>query len=71
MINSGNANAGTGKKGLEDSFKSCEIIAEELSIKPEQVLPFSTGVIGQLLPVESIEKNANKLVNSLTEEWVS
>ena len=68
LINSGNANAGTGKKGLEDSFKSCEIIAKELSIKPEQVLPFSTGVIGQLLPVESIEKNANKLVNSLTED---
>ena len=68
LINSGNANAGTGKKGLEDSFKSCEIIAEELKIKPEQVLPFSTGVIGQLLPVESIEKNANKLVNSLTED---
>ena len=68
LINSGNANAGTGKKGLEDSFKSCEIIAKELNIKPEQVLPFSTGVIGQLLPVESIEKNANKLVNSLTED---
>lgn len=67
LINSGNANAGTGKKGLENSFKSCEIIAEELSIKPEQVLPFSTGVIGQLLPIESIEKNANQLVNSLTE----
>ena len=68
LINSGNANAGTGKKGLEGSFKSCEIIAEELNIKPEQVLPFSTGVIGKLLPVESIEKNANKLVNSLTED---
>jgi len=52
---------------LENSFKSCEIIAEQLSIKPEQVLPFSTGVIGQLLPIESIEKNANQLVNSLTE----
>ena len=68
LINSGNANAGTGKKGLEDSFKSCEMIAEELNIKPEQVLPFSTGVIGQLLPVESIKKNANQLVNSLTED---
>ena len=68
LINSGNANAGTGQQGLEDSYKSCEIIAEELSIKPEQVLPFSTGVIGQLLPVESIEKSANKLVNSLTKE---
>ena len=67
LINSGNANAGTGKKGLENSFKSCEIIAEELSINPEQVLPFSTGVIGQLLPIDSIENNANQLVNSLTE----
>ena len=67
LINSGNANAGTGKKGLENSFKSCEIIAEELSIKPEQVLPFSTGVIGQLRPIDSIENNANQLVNSLTE----
>ena len=52
---------------MENSFKSCEIIAEELSIKPEQVLPFSTGVIGQLLPIDSIENNANQLVNSLTE----
>ena len=68
LINSGNANAETGKKGLEDRFKSCEMIAEELNIKPEQVLPFSTGVIGQLLPVESIKKNANQLVNSLTED---
>ena len=68
LINSGNANAGTGKQGLEDSYKSCEIIAEKLSIKPEQVLPFSTGVIGQLLPVESIEKSANKLVNSLNKD---
>ena len=68
LINSGNANAGTGEQGLKDSYKSCEIIAEELSIKPEQVLPFSTGVIGQLLPVESIEKSANKLVNSLNKD---
>ena len=35
LINSGNANAGTGKKGLENSVKSCEILAEKLSIKPE------------------------------------
>ena len=51
LINSGNANAGTGKKGLEGCYKSCEILAKELGIKPEQVLPFSTGVIGQSLPV--------------------
>ncbi len=71
LINSGNANAGTGKKGLENSLKSCEILAEKLSIKPEQVLPFSTGVIGQLLPIEPIEKNANQLVSSLAEDGLS
>jgi len=71
LINSGNANAGTGKKGLENSVKSCEILAEKLSIKPEQVLPFSTGVIGQLLPIEPIEKNANQLVSSLAEDGLS
>ena len=54
LINSGNANAGTGKKGLEHTFESCEILARELLIKPEQVLPFSTGVIGELLTYRCI-----------------
>ena len=71
LINSGNANAGTGKKGLENSFKSCEIFSQELGIKAEQVLPFSTGVIGQLLPIEPFEKNVNQLVNSLNEDNLS
>ena len=71
LINSGNANAGTGKKGLESSFKSCEIFSQELGIKAEQVLPFSTGVIGQLLPIEPFEKNVNQLVNSLNEDNLS
>ncbi|MDA9031199.1 bifunctional glutamate N-acetyltransferase/amino-acid acetyltransferase ArgJ [Candidatus Pseudothioglobus singularis] len=66
LINSGNANAGTGKKGLEHTFESCEILARELLIKPEQVLPFSTGVIGELLPVDAIKNNANLLVSSLS-----
>ena len=71
LINSGNANAGTGKNGLERSFKSCEIFSQELGIKAEQVLPFSTGVIGQLLPIEPFEKNVNQLVNSLNEDNLS
>ena len=71
LINSGNANAGTGKKGLERSFKSCEVFSQELGIKAEQVLPFSTGVIGQLLPIEPFEKNVNQLVNSLNEDNLS
>ena len=65
LINSGNANAGTGEKGLDYTFKSCEIIANEIAIDPQQVLPFSTGVIGQLLPIEPFEKNSTFLVKKL------
>ena len=68
LINSGNANAGTGKKGLEHTFESCEILARELLIKPEQVLPFSTGVIGELLPIDAFKNNANLLVSSLSKD---
>ena len=66
LINSGNANAGTGKKGLEDAYITCEILAHKLGIKPEQILPFSTGVIGQLLPLEPFKKSTNKLIKNLS-----
>ena len=71
LINSGNANAGTGEKGLEDSYKTCEYLARELNILPEQVLPFSTGVIGELLPLKAFKSNINLLVSSLTKEGMS
>ena len=47
LINSGNANAGTGTQGMENTLHACACLASELSIDIEQVLPFSTGVIGQ------------------------
>ena len=68
LINSGNANAGTGKKGLENAYKTCQIFADELGIKPEQVLPFSTGVIGELLSVESFKNSSKKLVQNLSDQ---
>ena len=68
LINSGNANAGTGKKGLENAYQSCDMLAKELGVKPEQVLPFSTGVIGELLPIEPFESNVNSLVASLSDD---
>ncbi len=71
LINSGNANAGTGKKGLENAYKSCDMLAKELGIKSEQVLPFSTGVIGELLPIGSFESNVNSLVASLSDDGMS
>ncbi|MEI6639418.1 MAG: bifunctional glutamate N-acetyltransferase/amino-acid acetyltransferase ArgJ [Chlorobium sp.] len=54
VCNSGNANAATGEKGLADARAMADAVAKELSIKPEEVLVASTGVIGQLLPMEKV-----------------
>jgi glutamate N-acetyltransferase/amino-acid N-acetyltransferase len=54
VINTGNANAGTGAKGLEDARATTAAVAQLLSIKPQQVLPFSTGVIMENLPVDRV-----------------
>ena len=55
VINSGNANAGTGRQGLKDAKQTCTWVAEELGCDPEAVLPFSTGVIGENLSMEKIQ----------------
>ncbi|MEX1199233.1 MAG: bifunctional glutamate N-acetyltransferase/amino-acid acetyltransferase ArgJ [Methylophaga sp.] len=55
LINSGNANAGTGDKGMQAAKQSCQAVAAIAGVNAESVLPFSTGVIGQQLPVEKIE----------------
>ena len=55
LINTGNANAGTGEDGLARTHQSCVALARELDIAPEEILPFSTGVIMEPLPVERIE----------------
>ena len=55
VINTGNANAGTGEDGLARARATCVALAKHLKIAPEQVLPFSTGVIMESLPVERIE----------------
>ena len=54
LINSGNANAGTGELGLQAAEKCCHATAQLFNDKTNRVLPFSTGVIGQQLPVEKI-----------------
>lgn len=51
VINTGNANAGTGKQGLADAEATCQALAERAGCTPEAVLPFSTGVIGEPLPL--------------------
>jgi len=55
LINTGNANAGTGEDGLVRARASTIALARQLQLSPEQILPFSTGVIMETLPVERIE----------------
>lgn len=55
VINTGNANAGTGLEGLARARSTCAALARQLKIAPEQVLPFSTGVIMEPLPHDRIE----------------
>jgi glutamate N-acetyltransferase/amino-acid N-acetyltransferase len=54
VINTGNANAGTGEQGLADARATCKALAEILGIDPRQALPFSTGVILEPLPMERL-----------------
>ncbi len=56
LVNSGNANAGTGHQGMQDTWETCGSLAVALNGKVDKVLPFSTGVIGEPLPVEKIKK---------------
>lgn len=54
LINTGNANAGTGVRGMADARRCCEALAQEAGVSAQEVLPFSTGVIGEPLPVDKI-----------------
>ncbi len=54
VVNSGNANACTGQKGLSDAVKMCRAAAEQLDADPHQVLVASTGIIGHALPIARI-----------------
>ncbi len=54
LVNTGNANAGTGADGLARARLSCTALADAMGLQPAQILPFSTGVIMETLPVERI-----------------
>ncbi|MEH6389034.1 MULTISPECIES: bifunctional glutamate N-acetyltransferase/amino-acid acetyltransferase ArgJ [Pseudomonas] len=54
LVNTGNANAGTGKPGMQAAQQTCEALAGLAKVSSEQVLPFSTGVIGELLPADKV-----------------
>ncbi|OGT78343.1 MAG: bifunctional ornithine acetyltransferase/N-acetylglutamate synthase [Gammaproteobacteria bacterium RIFCSPLOWO2_02_FULL_52_10] len=71
IINAGNANAGTGARGYRDAMHVCETIAELTGSDAAGVLPFSTGVIGEFLPVEKICNILPQLISGLDgNNWI-
>ena len=71
LINTGNANAGTGADGLLRARRSCAALAERLGLVSEQVLPYSTGVIMESLPVDRIEAGLTAaLADARVDNWM-
>jgi glutamate N-acetyltransferase / amino-acid N-acetyltransferase len=70
VINTGNANAGTGDEGMKRAFKVCSALAALIDCDPTQVLPFSTGVIMEQLPVERIVQGLPQAVQTKS-DWLS
>jgi glutamate N-acetyltransferase / amino-acid N-acetyltransferase len=66
VVNTGNANAATGPEGLENARKSCEALAELLQLKPTEVLPFSTGVILEQLPLQRLTAGLPAAIQALS-----
>jgi len=72
LINTGNANAGTGKQGLADSKQSCAAVASTTNSSETEVLPFSTGVIGENLAMNKILAaipKAYKNLSDISQSW--
>lgn len=72
LINTGNANAGTGEEGRARAMRTCIALAGKLNVAPHQVLPFSTGVIMETLPVDRIEAGLDgALADAREDNWLS
>ena len=71
LINTGNANAGTGEDGRARALRTCTALAGKLNLAPNQVLPFSTGVIMETLPVDRIEAGLDgALADAREDNWL-
>jgi glutamate N-acetyltransferase / amino-acid N-acetyltransferase len=68
LTNTGNANAGTGEPGLQNAQRTCTALAQLTGVDDSAVLPFSTGVIGEPLPVEKIEGALQAALDDLAED---
>lgn len=72
LINTGNANAGTGERGMTDALHCCQALADSADVDLTQVLPFSTGVIGERLPAEKIAAAAPEALAALQDDqWLA
>ncbi|MFK5985029.1 MAG: bifunctional glutamate N-acetyltransferase/amino-acid acetyltransferase ArgJ [Pseudomonadota bacterium] len=70
LVNTGNANAGTGKQGMLDALASTAEVAEQTNVLAKQVFPFSTGVIGENLPMDKLISGINPaLANLNSAHW--
>lgn len=67
VINTGNANAGTGTLGMENAKATCFKLAELAHVEPFEILPFSTGVIGEQLPIDRLIQGLQPALNTLNE----
>ncbi|MEC7079166.1 MAG: bifunctional glutamate N-acetyltransferase/amino-acid acetyltransferase ArgJ, partial [Pseudomonadota bacterium] len=71
LINTGNANAGTGAEGEKMALRCCQWLAEAAGVRATQVLPFSTGVIGEALPADKIHAAIPELYAGLSpDNWI-
>jgi glutamate N-acetyltransferase/amino-acid N-acetyltransferase len=71
LINSGNANAGTGEQGMQHALQTCHLVADTFACSADEVLPFSTGVIGMQLPLQPFAEalpNVPKLLSA--DNWL-
>jgi glutamate N-acetyltransferase / amino-acid N-acetyltransferase len=71
LINAGNANAGTGEQGIINTINTCESLSNLTDCNKDAILPFSTGVIGEDLPIDKINKALPSLLTNLNDDnWL-
>jgi glutamate N-acetyltransferase/amino-acid N-acetyltransferase len=72
LVNTGNANAGTGARGVHDARACCAALAAQAGCRADEVLPFSTGVIGEPLPVERLVAGMSGALSALAaDDWAA
>lgn len=72
LINTGNANAATGDEGYRRALQTCEVLADKTGVAVNQVMPFSTGVIGEVINSEAIVKGLEACLANLSKDnWLA